>query len=1322
MDDCRFKMLLISLLMGFTVMQAAEPLSFKTYNASDGLSDNTVLCGLRDSYGFLWLGTPNGLNCFDGTNNRVYRNMVDENVTFENNIIISLMEHNGDIWFGGSFGLYIYHRALNSFTRFNAATKYGVVISSMVQKIMTARNGLIWICTMGQGVFVYNPKTRALMQISRYGGFISDICQSDDGLIYMASIKGALLVFKPNGTFLRSYSITNFVTDKNKLCVQHAGNEIWCGTDAGLYHLNRQTGTMEKHEAPVWLGSINSIVSYSQHRLLLGTTQGLYSYDLYTRIFTRVDGEGAIPGLSDPVINDLLLDRDGTLWVMTSMGGVNSLAQTQNLFDFQTLPTQKPNQKVIAQTFCEVGNGDLWIGTSVGLYYYDHTTKVTKLFAGGQFPYNVSSLLLDGDSLWIGTQSAGVRVYNTKTHGVKAYTYSPDKPYTVGSNDINCIYKSRKGTIFIASSWGICRFDRAHGRFMVFPALSSMTEFVDIAEDTRGDIWVASSNRGAYCYTVSKDSWTPYTFDRNDDHSLSSNSLVSIFRDSRGQMWFATKGGGLCRYNAKNNNFDRFDSDDNTVYSLQEDNEHFLWVQSDLGVMKINIRTDSIVHVADNNDLVYGQLLARSSYFTHRGTLLFGTIGGYYYFKPSLLRRQGISAPVYITSISLPYRSSSQKEIQSLGLDRPLYMLKEIELPYRDNIFTLHFSVPHFTKSGRVIYEYMLKGVDKQWARGAGNAMATYANVSPGEYEFMLRVAGSDNTNISRLTIVILPPWYRTIWAYLLYVVLLAATCYYIYTRVKQSIRLKYISRMNHYREEQEKRMFQSKINFFVNLVHEIRTPLSLISLPLERMQQQKRTDEDKRYLDIIHKNMNYLLGITNQLLDFQKVENSTLNLNKRNSSIKQLLQDTYNQFEGYIDAKGKDFQLQLPEEDVITAIDRDRMHKILMNLMSNALKYTRSKIVISMKADEQFVHVMVTDDGPGIPDAEKEKIFETFYQAQNDRIAAALGTGIGLSYSRMLAKAHDGDLKVEDAEGGGSCFVLTLPIVTVEANQENESAKNEEIRKIVEDTFVTDEPSSTSRNFNILLVEDNVDLLSMTSDSLQKWYHVLKASDGVEALRVLNNNEVDVIVSDWMMPNMDGNEFCKKVKENLDYSHIPFILLTAKTTLEAKVEGMNSGADIYLEKPFAIQQLHKQIENLLRLRQRFYERMSALKGEVDTIAPNEFGMSQQDLQLVERIQKLLNENIGDETFSIDSLASELNMSRSSFYRKLKGLTGMTPVDFMKTQRMNRAVDLLLKGNPIQDVSVQVGFTSASYFTKCFKQQFGVLPKDYTGQEPKGKK
>ena len=1322
MEYCRYRMLLISLLIGFTVTRAAEPLSFKTYNASDGLSDNTVLCGLRDSYGFLWLGTPNGLNCFDGTNNRVYRNMVDENVTFENNIIVSLMEHNGDIWFGGSFGLYIYHRALNSFTRFSVATKYGVVVSSMVQKMMTARNGLIWICTMGQGVFVYNPKTGALIQISRYGGFISDICQSDDGLIYMATIKGALLVFKPIGTFLRSYSITNFVTDKNKLCVQHAGNEIWCGTDAGLYHLNRQTGVMEKHEAPQWLGSINSIVFYSQRQLLLGTSQGLYSYDLYTRVFTRVDGEGGIPSLSVPVINNLLLDRDGTLWVMTSMGGVNCLARMQSLFDFQTLPTQKPNRKVIAQTFCEVGNGDLWIGTSAGLYYYDHTTRVTKLFAGGQFPYNISSLRLDGDRLWIGTHSAGIRVYNTKTHEVTAYTYSPDKPYTVTSNDINCIYKSRRGTIFIASSWGICRFDRAHGRFMVFPALSSMTEFVDIAEDTRGDIWVASSNRGVYCYTVSKDKWTPYTFDRNDDHSLSSNSLVSIFRDSRGHMWFATKGGGLCRYNARNNNFDRFDSDDNTVYSLQEDNEHFLWMQSDLGMMKIDVRTGRTIHVADNNDLIHGQLLARSSYFTRRGTMLFGTIGGYYYFTPRLLRKPGVSAPVYITSISLPYRSGSQKEIQSLGLDRPLYMLKEIELPYRDNVFTLHFSVPHFTKPGRVIYEYMLKGVDKQWARGAGNAMATYANVSPGEYEFMLRVAESGNTNVSRLVIVILPPWYRTIWAYLFYFALLVAAIHYVYKRVKQSIRLKYISRLNHYREEQEKLMFQSKINFFVNLVHEIRTPLSLISLPLERMQQQKRSDEDKRYLDIIRKNMNYLLDITNQLLDFQKVENSTLCLNKRNSSIKQLLQDTYNQFEGYIDAKGKNFLLQLPEEDVITAIDRDRINKIMMNLMGNALKYTRSKIIISMNTDERFVYVMVSDNGPGVSDAEKEKIFETFYQAQNDKIAAALGTGIGLSYSRMLAKAHDGDLKVKDAEGGGSCFVLTLPIVTIEAGQEREAAKNEEIRQTTEDAFVTDEPNKTSRNFNILLVEDNADLLNMTCESLQKWYHVFKAGDGAEALSVLNRNEVDVIVSDWMMPNMDGNEFCKKVKGNLDYSHIPFILLTAKTTLEAKVEGMNSGADIYLEKPFAIQQLHKQIENLLRLRQSFYARMSALKGEVPNIAANEFGMSQQDLQFVERIQKLLNENIGDEAFSIDSLASELNMSRSSFYRKLKGLTGMTPVDFMKTQRMNRAADLLLMGNPIQNVSMKVGFTSASYFTKCFKQQFGVLPKDYTGRESEEKK
>ena len=520
---------------------------------------------------------------------------------------------------------------------------------------------------------------------------------------------------------------------------------------------------------------------------------------------------------------------------------------------------------------------------------------------------------------------------------------------------------------------------------------------------------------------------------------------------------------------------------------------------------------------------------------------------------------------------------------------------------------------------------------------------------------------------------------------------------------------------MEKYQTAKEQEVYKSKISFFINLVHEIRTPLSLIRLPLEKLLEKEREGKDLKYLSVIDKNVNYLLGITNELLDFQKMESGTLHLNLKKSDIKELVSDVYNQFTSPAELKGIDLQLTVPEQELVSTVDRDKLSKILVNLMGNAIKYAHARIDLKLLVTDGGYEIQVNDDGPGIPNEQKQKIFEAFYQLPDDKVATAVGTGIGLAFAKSLAEAHQGDLRLEDNIGGGSSFILSLPV------KEWETEKTSDIVEISPEHADASETISSEyagKKFTVLLVEDNVDLLNLTRESLAEWFRVLRASNGREALEVLAKENVDVIVSDVMMPEMDGLELCSKVKSEISYSHIPVILLTAKTTLESKAEGLECGADVYVEKPFSVKQLHMQIENLLKLRQSFHKLMVSLAGDTVAVSTTDFAMSQKDCEFIAKIQGVIAEQLADENFSIDTLSEQMNMSRSNFYRKIKALSGMSPNDYLKTLRMNRAAELIMSGTRISEVAVQVGFTSSSYFAKCFKAQYGVLPKEYTGQPP----
>lgn len=1313
-------------------LYASSDLSFKRYQVEDGLSHNTVWCAIQDSYGFIWFGTSDGLNCYNGRTNKVYRNVLNDKYSLENNFVQTLFEEeNRNIWVGTNWGLYIYDRNKDHFTYFDKRTSYGVLISSEVKKIIKTQNGLIWIATLGQGLFVYDPQKDLLIQNSFLTSFVWDICESDSHRVYASSLQDGLLCFDEKGTFVNLHPglsvIGNHVGNYKINCVENIDGVIWLGVDNNLlYRWDENTGQLNSYNAfPLTLGIVRCMMNYSDTEILIGTDNGLYLFNRKEGTFARADNPSDAGALSDQSVNDILKDAEGGIWVMTNLGGVNYVSKQTKHFEsyFSVGANKREGPGIVVGPFCEDASGKIWIGARDGLYLFDVDTHrfnrhpIGKL---GDKKYDIRTLFLDGDQLWIGTSGDGLKIYNIRTGVVREYSHSRNELNTICSNDVLCVYKTHNGILYVGTSWGLCRYNPLEDNFSVVNAIGTMISVVDILEDMYGNLWVATSNSGVFRCRLKHSDWRHFEHKREDTTTITNNYVITLFEDIKGTVWFGTNGGGLCSFDTEKETFVDFDPQNvllpsKVIYSIEQDRLGDFWLSSNAGLIKINpmskehFRRFTVVDGLQGN-----QFNAHSSLRASDGKLYFGGINGFNAFVPEQFMDNGYVPPVYITDIQLPYTTDKHLVQDILKLKEPLYATGKITLPYEYNSFAISFAALSYEDPSKNRYSYMLKGVDKEWVVNSNTNIASYTNLPPGEYEFVVRGSNNDNKwNMEGATIVIVitPPWWRTNWAYCIYILLFLGCACYIALRWDKYIKIRYKHRMEEFRVTKEKEIYESKISFFINLVHEIRTPLSLIRLPLEKLMDRKREVEDIKYLSVIDKNVGYLLDITTQLLDFQKMESGSLKLKPEPGNINQLVDEVYNQFTGSAEIKGLLLTLDIPSEAVYALVDRDKVRKILVNLVGNAIKFASKRIEIKMyRAGDNF-EIQVNDDGIGISDEEKHRVFEAFYQVQGKKDSVA-GTGIGLAFSKSLAEEHNGKLRVEDSSMGGSSFILILPVGEITEHKTGEVLSQEMPQIIVEEKdSVAVYPAG---KFTVLLVEDNIDLLNLTKDALSPNFHILKAENGRQALEVLSRESVDVIVSDVMMPEMNGLELTEKVKGNIDYSHIPVVLLTAKTTLESKVEGFECGADVYIEKPFSARQLRMQIENLLKLRQAFHKLMADLSGsQVSTTS--EYALSQKDCEFIARIQGVVADQLSDENFSIDILAEMMHMSRSNFYRKIKALSGMAPNDYLKTLRLNRAAELIKQGERISEVCERVGFTSSSYFAKCFKTQFGVLPRDYRG-------
>ena len=770
-------------------------------------------------------------------------------------------------------------------------------------------------------------------------------------------------------------------------------------------------------------------------------------------------------------------------------------------------------------------------------------------------------------------------------------------------------------------------------------------------------------------------------------------------------------GRGFCSFNQDTEEFTTYDSSqglaNDVIYKIVEANNDILWLTSNKGLIRFDLKTKTSNIYADNNGLLTNQFNYSSGIKSKDGTIYFGCINGFIAFKPESFTENTYFPPVAITDFLL-FNKSADIGTKDSPLSQSVTYTREINLKYNQNSFAFRFAALCYAAPEENYLSYTLKGFDKEWYNVGRNSVINYSNLPYGTYIFHLRGSNSDgkwNEKERILKIHILPPFYLSGWAYFIYLLLgilsVVGIIYYFRKRNEQ----KHQQAMEKFEREKERELYTAKIDFFTNVAHEIRTPLTLIKSPLENVLVSPNVSADIRDdLEIMNLNTTRLLDLVNQLLDFRKTETRGFQLNFVECNISDILQQIYMRFTPLARQKKLEFVIEC-SESIYASIDREALTKIISNLFTNAIKYSETYIHVRLWMEDTCWFLSVCNDGNVIPMEMREEIFKPFIQYKDGFSRKVSGTGIGLALARSLAELHEGNLIMDDSQKQ-NCFILSLPV-----KHEHTIAISKSEIKLKEDPKEEDPGQLQQKpRYTVLIVEDNVEMLAFVVRQLSPVYQILTATNGVEALKVLEGHTVNLIVSDIMMPEMDGLELCDRIKSDLDYSHIPIVLLTAKTTLQSKIDGLKSGADAYIEKPFSVEYLKVSVANLLSN----HEKLHAAFAHSPFIQTNSMAMTKADETFLKTLNEVIVANMQNPDFCLDDMASLLNMSRSSLNRKIKGVLDMTPNDYIRLERLKKAAQLLREGEcKVNEVCYMVGFNTPSYFTKCFQKQFGILPKDF---------
>ncbi|WP_345948911.1 two-component regulator propeller domain-containing protein [Mucilaginibacter sp. PAMB04274] len=1379
LQPSRFKILLrlflllfgvCRIMLGITYAQD-NSLKFSHINISQGMSNSTIEAIFQDYRGFIWFGTRDGINRYDGYQMTIYKNSVQNIGSISDNYIRCIGGDNRHaIWVGTGNGLNRFDAENNKFIRFNNVLGNNHSISgNKINCIFNDRSGEMWVGTADGRINLYNPSSNSFTRFSPFekyrGATVGEVtCLLEDkkGGFWVGSTQGLFLFDRKHGSFFHpagmisqiAYNITSLQEDRT-------GN-IWVGLqDHGLIRMSQDGSTItqfrhdERQPGSLATNQIKCLFTDHNGRLLIGSINGgLSIYNDQANIFLNYQN---IPenstSLSQRTVSSIFEDNQHNLWVGTHRGGINLYTPGMSKFRlFQSEPKKNSLTYNDIRAFSEDNEHKIWIGTDGGgLNLFDPKSYTFEAYKNE--PFNKCSLSsnavlsimnLDNRRVCLSTWGGGINLFDRKSKKFTYYINDPADSNSISSNYVYKCFKDTKENFWVITYYGgVNLFDVKSGKFRRFTkAPDGKTKlkgcnFVSVGQDGKQNIWFGTDDGGLNRYNLQTGKIKHY-FDQLEEFP----DLQVIFIDRKGRIWVGQR--GLYLYDPLKDSFKLYtgkaDLDKEFIKGIEEDVHGDFWISTSNGLIKFN--PDSFkAKIYNFVDGLQGQEFEpNANLLASDGTLYFGGLNGFNQFKPDSVQANHFVPPVYLTNL-LIFNKVMHPGMAGSPLAMDISMTRKLSLTYKQSSISFYFAALNFTAAQNNRYAYRLEGMDEHWYF-TSERKAAYTNLEPGHYVFRVKAANNDgiwNPKESTVLIVIAPPYWGTWWFRILTVVVISAGAYYILS-LKKNLDLKKIEK------QRIEELHQTKIQFFTNISHEFRTPLSLILGPLETLLDDRQS-LSRHYYKIMYRNANRLLSLINELMDFRKVETGALRLKVRSGNLNSFLTELAKEFQDAAQAKSIKLNIEIKMMEQTVLFDPQVIEKIILNLLNNALKYTpvHGKITISLfeqlnefnsvfenelilKNDTRSVkygYIRISDNGIGISKESISHLFERYYRIKDTH----LGSGIGLALVKSLVVLHKGDLFVHSQRGHGTDIIIGLPVGEQDYDfSEREGISSSEGGISLENLHIdmsvdvsanvensqkfrpAEACTPTSKRHLILIVEDNDEIRSFLARELKSYYLVDEAIDGRTGLHKTKEILPDLIISDVMMSGMNGVEFCKAIKDDIETSHIPFIMLTAKTNLQAEIEGMQSGADLYLTKPLSIQLLKSSLQNIFEQREILKSRYK--KGHqmehIDLVR------SQKDKQFMDRLLELIQINISNPELQIEDLCSELNMGRTKLYRKVKDITGQSPNEFIRTVRLKKAIEILTEEDVLlTEVIYRVGIQTQSYFAKAFKREYGKTPSQY---------
>lgn len=1353
----RFLFFIVFLFLTIDNSYSNEPnLNFMNLSSKEGLSSNIVNSIVKDRYGFMWFATDDGLNKFDGKNFTVYRHNPADSTSIASSDILTLYEDEaGNLWIGTGTGVALYNRRMDSFINYN--DNFRIPILSLTSD----KSGKIWVAGY-HGVSILDPKTG-------WFSFLDLKSEKDKNVVYQVVIdvfkdsKGRIWIGKNDGLYLylseqntfkhykHSESDLSSLTNNQikEICEDSKGN-IWVGTNNGLSMLGPDGKSFINYKYdPSDKSSLNSNLIYSiasdpYGNIWVGTEEGLNILNPSTNKIKRVERSGRNSySLVGKSVKSMLIDKQGIYWVATFRGGVNKYDKNLAFFDLRQSNRYDPFglSSSVVTSFIEADNNKIYVGTDGGgLNLFDISkgtfNHISLLKSSGIDALSILTMEKVGNEIWIGTFLKGLYIFNTET-GITKQFIKGDGPQNISGNDVFCIKRDSKGNVWLGTNGqGVNYYDIKAQKFYHFgsnniePNEINLNGYIRaIEEDNNGNIWVGAAGGGIVFYNPK----TGYSKIFNKENSkLPNDNITTIHKGKNNVIWIGSAGGGIISYDQKNNLFNSYTEKDglsnDLVYKILEDKYGKLWVSTNKGISSFDPQTKKIKNYSYYNGIQRSPFVLGAGLKLNDGRMFFGGTDGFNFFNPGQLYYNRNTPKVILTDLKIANQSVIPSE--EAPINEHISVAKEIKLDYKQN-FSLSFVALNFTSPEENKYFYKLENFDKEWNEVGAVNTAVYTNLDPGEYVFKVKAVTDSNDGSSSVTsikIYVKPPFWLTYYAYALYVLLATSTILYIRYRGIQKLKFKFaleqerlqVKQMIEQERLEAERLHefdQLKIKFLTNLSHEFRTPISLIMGPVEQLLHQETSPNKSDQLNMIRRNAKRLLNLVNQLLDFRNIKSQEQELKLNEGDFIGFSKDVAESFKYLAERKHINFEFKSSMRSFFTTFDHDKIERILFNLLSNAFKFTLKDGLVLLKIDEyergKGIKVTLSDSGIGIEESEKDKIFERFYQSEGNAAILNQGSGIGLSITKEFIRMHGGNIDVESIEGKGSVFTIYFPFRKIEDTLilEEDAVISGDVIWKPEDIEDISNTLTESCFPVVLLVEDNDDFRSYLKENLKNRYRIVEASNGKEGWQKVLSAHPDVVVSDISMPHVSGIELCKKIKSDKRTGHIPVLLLTALTGEEDQLIGLETGANDYMTKPFNFEILNIKIRNLLKLNESlkttYSKRINVLAPDVEIKTP--------DTEiLLNKVVQYIESNLTNSQLSVEELSRYVGMSRGSLYTKVLELTGETPVEFIRSVKLDKAAILLEKSDlNVSQICYSVGFATPNYFARAFKSKFNMLPSEY---------